>query len=68
MATFTKEEMMEYYRDKWYIHSDEQEYIIDVDIKYNIESDIVSFKNDPCIYWLHELICTMDLENLFRMR
>ena len=67
MAAYTKEEMMEYYRDKWYIHLDEKEYI-DFDIFYTIKNDIVDFKNDPCMYWLDEVICSMDLENLFKMR
>jgi hypothetical protein len=67
MAAYTKEEMMEYYRDKWYIYLDEKEYI-DFDIFYTIKNDIVDFKNDPCMYWLDEVICSMDLENLFKMR
>ena len=64
MTPFTKEEMMEYYRDKWYRNND----AIDVDMVYDIKNDIVSFKNDPNMYWLDELICTIDLENLFEMR
>ena len=67
MAAYTKEDMMEYYRDKWYIHFDGKEYI-DFDIFYTIKNDIVSFKNDPSTYYLEEIICTVDLENLFRMR
>jgi len=64
MSNFNKEEMIEYYRTKWYRNND----TIDVDIVYEIKNDIVSFKNDPSMYYLDELICTMDLENLFEMR
>jgi hypothetical protein len=64
MAAYHKEEMMEYYRDKWYRNGG----IIDFDIFYTIKNDIVSFKNDPSTYYLEEIICSMDLENLFRMR
>ena len=63
MSNFTKEEMIEYYRTKWYRKND----TIDTDIVYEIKNDIVRFKNDPAMYWLDELICTMDLENLFEM-
>jgi len=55
--------MIEYYRTKWYRKND----TIDTDIVYEIKNDIVRFKNDPAMYWLDELICTMDLENLFEM-
>ena len=61
---FNKEEMMEYYRTKWYCKDD----TIDFDIFYSIKNDIVSFKNDPCMYNLNELICTMDLENLEELK
>jgi hypothetical protein len=64
MSNFNKEEMMEYYRTKWYRKDD----TIDVDIVNSIKNDIVDFKKDPAMYWLNELICTMDIENLFEMR
>jgi hypothetical protein len=60
----TKEDMMEYYITKWY----ENDGTIDYDFFYNTKKEIVIFKNDPSIYWLDEIICTMDLENLFEMR
>jgi hypothetical protein len=64
MSNFNKEEMIEYYRTKWY----RKDGTLDNDCFYNVKNEMIMFKNDPCMYNLDELICTMDLENLFEMR
>jgi hypothetical protein len=60
----TKEDMMEYYRTKWY----NKDSTLDHDNIFNLKREIIMFKNDPCMYYLEEIICTMDLENLFELR
>ena len=60
----SKKEMMEYYVTKWY-HRDGT---LDHDNIFNLKREIIMFKNDPCMYYLDEIICTMDLENLFELR
>jgi hypothetical protein len=66
MATYThtKEEMIEYYRDKWHYDNG----TIDYDYFFNMKDEMNSFKNTPSMYWLDEIVCTMDIENLFEMR
>jgi hypothetical protein len=60
----TKKEMMDYHVNKWYLGDD----TIDCDIVNSLEREIETFKNNPNIYSLDEIICTMDLENLFEAR
>ena len=62
--THSKEDMMEYYRTKWY----NKDTTLDHDNIFNLKREIIMFKNDPCMYYLEEIICTMDLENLFELR
>jgi hypothetical protein len=60
----TKKDMMEYHRTKWY----NKDSTLDHDNIFNLKREIIIFKNDPCMYYLDEIICTMDLENLFELR
>ena len=60
----TKEDMMEYHRTKWY----NKDSTLDHDNIFNLKREIIMFKNDPCMYYLDEIICTMDLEKLFELR
>jgi hypothetical protein len=59
-----KKEMMEYYVTKWH-HIDGT---LDHDNIFNLKKEIIYFVTDPGMYWLDEIICTMDLENLEELK
>jgi hypothetical protein len=62
--THSKKEMMEYYVTKWYHRNG----TLDHDNIFNLKKEIIHFVTDPCMYWLDEIICTMDLENLEELK
>jgi hypothetical protein len=60
----TKKDMMFYHVNKWYFSNN----TIDCDIVNSLEEEIEIFKNNHTMYYLDNIICTMDLEDLFEAR